>query len=87
MESIMDNKTISTVNRKVHQKYPETKGIKPKIKKQSLAKGSSGNSVSGKNFLFTYHIKAVTSNGKSLNKYVRAVVNESGKIVKISTSK
>jgi len=87
MEPIMDNKTISNVNKNVYKKYPDAKGVKPKIRKQSLAKSSSGNSVSGKNYLFTYHIKAITSNGKSLNKFVRAVVNKSGKIIKISTSK
>ena len=83
----MEKQIINKVNKAVNSKFPETKGVEPKIKKQSIAKGSPQKLDTSKNYLFTYQIKAKTVSNKTIKKYVRAVVSETGKIIKISVSK
>ncbi len=81
----MDAKTIDTVCRQVYTRFPEVKGAAPKIQAQESV--SSGSSHPSANFLFVFHGKGVTANGKTIPRTVRVVVTERGKIVKMTTSR
>ncbi len=83
----MDKKIIEKVTRTVNRKYPETMNIKPVVRKQSLSKNVSSGKLVPKTYLLTYHVKIKTTTQKTINKYIRAVADENGKIIKISSSK
>lgn len=75
----MDAKKLDAVCDQVYRKFPEVKGVRPKL--QPLSKGKASTHV----LIFSSH--ATAANGTSLNRVVRVVVNEDGQIVKMSTSK
>lgn len=75
----MDAKTLGTICDQVYHKFPEVKGVRPKL--QPLSKGKASQHV----LIFSSH--ATAANGVSLNRVVRVVVNEDGQIIKMSTSK
>jgi len=83
----MDKKIIEKVTRTVNRKYPETMNVKPVVRKQSLSKNVSSGKFVPKTYLLTYHVKIKTTTQKTINKYIRAVADENGKIIKISSSK
>lgn len=72
----MDEKTISTVCQKVYQKFPDVKGIRPKVKSQP-----------GDSSVFIFESKGTTASGKAIGRTVRVTVSASGKITKMSTSR
>ncbi len=72
----MDNATITSVSKKIYAKFPEVRGAKPKV--TDYAEGQ---------FLIIYQGTAMSSNGKPIPRTVRAVVDESGKIIKTTTSR
>jgi hypothetical protein len=75
----LTSKEIDRISTQVYQKYPDVKGIKPTVKNRGEG-GSEG-------FLLTYKTKVAGPGGKKINRIVRAVVSEAGKLGKISTSK
>lgn len=81
----MDAKTIDTVCRQVYSRFPEVNGAAPKIQAQEPA--NPGSSHPTNNFLFVFHGKGVTANGKTMPRTVRVVVTDRGKIVKMTTSR
>jgi len=72
-------KTIDKISNEVYRKYPDLKGVKPKVTPREGVKSSDT--------LLVYQKKVSGPGGKSINRIVRAVADESGKIKKISTSK
>ena len=72
----MEQKILNAVNRQVYQKYPEVRGAAPKVKVQAAG-----------TYLLIYEGEAKTADGHSLHRTVRAVVSESGKITKLTSSK
>ncbi len=75
----MKAKYIDKISNEVYRKYPDLKGIKPKVTPREGVKSSDT--------LLIYQKKVSGPGGKSINRIVRAVADESGKIKKISTSK
>ena len=75
----MKAKLIDTISEKVYRKYPDLKGVKPKI---SPREGDTSGDT-----LLVYKKKVSGPGGKSINRIVRAVADQDGKIKKISTSK
>ncbi|MDR3572481.1 MAG: hypothetical protein P4L50_01350 [Anaerolineaceae bacterium] len=71
----MDQKTLDSVCKQVYQKFPEAKGVKPKVKAYSETQS-----------LLLFQTTAQTADGRSLPRTIRVVVDESGKISKMSTS-
>lgn len=72
----MDNTTLSSVSKKIYAKFPEVRNAKPKVTEY------------GENqYLIIYQGMAMSSNGKPIPRTVRAVVDESGKIIKTTTSR
>jgi hypothetical protein len=71
----MDARTLDAVCSQVYRRFPAVNGCRPSI--QPL----------GANSLLIFRGKAETENGKSINLVVRATVDETGKIIKISSSR
>jgi hypothetical protein len=75
----MQAKHIDKVSAEVYQKYPDLKGVKPKVMPREGDKSNDS--------LLVYQKKVSGPGGKSINRIVRAVADESGVIKKMSTSK
>lgn len=75
----MKAKYIDKISDEVYRKHPDLKGVKPKIMPREGVKSSDT--------LLVYQKKVSGPGGKSINRIVRAVADETGKIKKISTSK
>jgi hypothetical protein len=81
----MDKDTIQKVNKSVSRKFPEMSGKYPKVKRANQSGAKSGNN--GVTYELTYNTTAKTANGKNIPRWVRVVATNSGKILKISTSR
>ena len=75
----MKAKHIDKISDEVYRKHPDLKGVKPKVTPREGVKSSDT--------LLVYEKKVSGPGGKSINRFVRAVADETGKIKKISTSK
>ena len=78
-EGNMKAKLIDHISEEVYRKHPDLKGVKPKI---TPREGASSTDT-----LLVYQKKVSGPGGKSINRIVRAVADEEGKVKKISTSK
>jgi hypothetical protein len=77
----MDKGTLEQVSRHVAKKFPEMAGVRPTIRRQ-------GNSSSDDAcFVLTYKGKAELPGGRKMSRIVRVVANESGRVIRMSTSK
>ena len=78
---MMKTETVQNISKQIYRRFPEFKGIKPKVRSQATPK--TGNPT----FLLTYAMQARLDENRLLDRWVRVVVDEDGKIIKISTSK
>ncbi len=84
----MDPKILKKIVSQIHKRYPEFAGCQPKIHPQALPHDRSGESQT--NYLLTFSSKAaaISAGGvKSMPRYLRVVVDASGKILKVTTSR
>lgn len=81
----MNSKTIKTISAYIYRKFPEMEGVQPKVCRQLPAQGKTTHSMPI--YLLTYSGVAKVDSGKPIKRWVRVVVNEQGKIMKISTSR
>jgi hypothetical protein len=72
----MEEKLISHICQEVSRQFPEVKGVYPIIKPHG----------SGQTLLI-FHGKALAAGGRSINRTVRAVADDQGSIIKITTSR
>ena len=79
----MDDRQLKSISSQVSRKFPEVAGAKPQVKRQSNQKTKSSPAT----YLITYRGKSKTADGKSITRIVRVTANESGKIIKMSTSR
>ncbi len=84
MSSTLDEKYIKSISRQIHQRFPEVAGIQPKIRLQRL-EGSQDKDHA--NYLLTFSGKAQIAGDRQMERTVRVVVNNQGKILKITTSR
>jgi len=75
----MNAKYIDKASQEVYKKYPDLKGVKPKVTPREGANSTDT--------LLVYTKKVSGPGGKQINRIVRAVVDEKGKVKKVSTSK
>jgi len=75
----MNAKYINKASQVVYKKHPDLKGVKPKVTPREGSKSTDT--------LLVYTKKVSGPGGKQINRIVRAVVDENGKVKKISTSK
>lgn len=79
----MDDRQLKTISSQVSRKFPEVAGAKPRVKRQSSEKSKSSPAT----YLLTYRGKAKTADGKSITRIVRVTASDTGKIIKMSTSR
>jgi hypothetical protein len=81
----MDTKTLNTIVTQIHRRFPEFSSVQPKVQRQN---GTEGKAVP--TYLLTFQCASRIHSGaqsKTLPRWVRVVVTETGKIVKITTSR
>lgn len=84
----MEAKTLQTVIAQVHRRFPDFAGVQPKVQLQSA--GGLPQAKSGPTYLLSFHSTRRTAGGaqsKAISRWVRVVVNDAGKIIKITTSR
>ncbi|MBP9675586.1 MAG: hypothetical protein KBD67_02520 [Anaerolineaceae bacterium] len=72
----MDAKLKNSVCASIYRQFPEVRGVSPQVK--SLPAGK---------YQFVFNAKVKTEDGKTLTRTVRAVSDENGKILKLTTSR
>lgn len=81
----MDHKSLKKIIIHIHKQFPEFAGSNPKIRKQNRSQAKS--LISNPTYLLTFQCKASTKAKTTFSRWMRVVVNERGKILKISTSR
>jgi hypothetical protein len=76
----MDSKTLSRLNKEIRKSFPEMANVKPKVSAQSK-------SPTDGTYLLTYKGKAQLPGGKNIDRIVRVVADNRGRILKITTSR
>jgi hypothetical protein len=77
----MDKGILEQVSRHVAKKFPEMVGVRPTIRRQG--KSSSDDPC----FVLTFKGKAELPGGRKISRIVRVVADDSGRIIRMSTSK
>ncbi len=77
----MNREAINKVSQKVSKQFPEMKSVRPTVRSES--KSNNGK----QKFSLTYKGKANLPNGRTISRIVRVVADESGKVIRMSTSK
>jgi hypothetical protein len=72
----MDESAKSHVCSAVYRQFPEVRGSNPSV-----------TALPGDKFQLTFHGKAQTADGKTLNRTVRVTADEKGKVLKLTTSR
>ena len=84
----MEEAILKSVVSKVHRQFPEFAGCQPKVRRQQASQAKSSDTPPTYLLTFQSTGQVQTSQGsKSLSRWVRVVVNDSGKILKITTSR
>jgi hypothetical protein len=79
----MDDKQLNSITSQVSRKFPEVANAKPQVKRQSGQNTKSSPAT----YLITYRGKSKTADGKSITRIVRVTATDSGKILKMTTSR
>jgi len=80
----MNQKQVDKISKEIYRRFPEVNGKKPQIRKRQLVKKRS--ILRSNTYSLTYRGQSKTLLNKTMPFYVRAVVNEDGKILKITMS-
>ena len=85
----MDPKLLQNVSQEIYHRFPELSGRRPRVQavKPGQGRDDGGSKPGEAKHLLVYSGRAVTSTGKPMPFIVRVVVNEQGKILKISSSR
>ncbi|MCS6909398.1 MAG: hypothetical protein NZM11_02340 [Anaerolineales bacterium] len=73
---------IEAISRQVYGQFPEVKGARPRVQTQSAKSAGSG-----QRFVLTFKGSGQSANGHAIQRIVRVVADERGKIIRISTSR
>jgi len=85
----MDLKLLQTVSQEIYRRFPELNGRRPRVQAIRSGQGRSnvGSIPADAKHLLVFSGRAATSTGKHMPFIIRVVVNEQGKILKISSSR
>jgi hypothetical protein len=84
----MDPKLLQTLSQEIYHRFPELSGRRPRVQAvKPVQNRSTGPTPKDAKYLLVYSGRAATSTGKLMPFIVRVVVNEKGKILKISSSR
>lgn len=81
----LDSKAIGEITRQVYLRFPEMKGCNPIVQLQTPH--PSKTYLKEPTYVITYHTNAKPLFGTIIPRRVRVVTNNSGKILKMSTSR
>ncbi len=81
----MHPEIVEEISTKIYRKFPEVKGIKPKVRKQPVPKGAP--KPEEPVYLITYNTMVRAPGGKKIPRWVRVAATPRGKIKKTTTSK
>jgi hypothetical protein len=84
----MDASTLKQVVAQIHRRYPEFANVLPKVREQTIRHAQQ--TTLQPTFLLTFHSSAKTASRagvKTLPRVMRVVVDERGKILKVTTSR
>ena len=81
----MEQKLFHDVCQEIYHKFPQLSGCKPTIKQQAHST-TSGNE-SGMNYLLVFTNKGKPKNELPVVTWVRVLVSEQGKILKLTSSR
>lgn len=76
----MDKALIQQVSRQVACSFPEMAGVTPTVRRQPAERGSE-------QYLLVYKGKAELPGDRTLQRIVRVVVDERGRILRMTTSR
>ena len=76
---------IDSISRQIYRQFPEIRDARPMIQNQVGAKaaGFSGSDQ----YLLTFRGSGQGPGGRTINRIVRVVANDRGKVLKVSTSR
>jgi hypothetical protein len=80
----MDDKYLDSICKQIYKRFPEVSGSRPKVQAQ---KGTSGSKDAPSQYLIVFQGSRDTADGKSINRIVRVVASEQGRILKVTTSR
>jgi len=80
----MKAELLDQISKQIHRRYPEFNGIRPKARLQTPPEGSRN---PAKTYLVTFSKKVALGDGKTMNRTLRVVTDENGKILKVTTSR
>jgi hypothetical protein len=83
-EKIMDDKYLDAVCKQIFKRFPEVTGNRPKVQVQNSPQTVGEEQLQ---YLLIFQGHRTTADGKVINRIVRVVVSEKGKILKVSTSR
>jgi hypothetical protein len=85
----MKQEIIQSISKEIYRRFPEVTGARPKVRPlandPSVAQAKSISPTTA--YLFTFTSQASVFEDKTITRWVRVVVSEQGKILKISTSR
>ena len=79
----MDPKILKSVSAQIYRQFPEMAGVQPKARLQA----ASASRPESQTYLITFNTQVRLGTGQSMPRWVRVVVNEKGKVLKITTSR
>lgn len=75
---------IDVISRQVYRQFPEVRDARPAVQNQPGAKAAVGNS---NRYILTYKGRGRGPGGQTINRIVRVVADDRGKVLKVSTSR
>jgi len=81
----MNDRMIAFICREVYQRHPELLGVRPKI--QIYGSENARTSGPSPKYLLVFKGKGETASQKSIPLFLRVVVNDQGKILRMSMSR
>jgi hypothetical protein len=79
----MNSKTIEGISQQIFRQFPEVSGGAPSVKTQPSPKNTETDTT----YLLTFKSRGGDSNGPAFNRSVRVVATDTGRILKVTTSK
>ncbi len=76
---------VSRISREVYKDFPELKGTTPNIKPQGAP--TTGKAMGIERFLLTFKSNITLPNGNKMQRVVRVIADQNGKVIKKTTSK
>ncbi|MCC7359059.1 MAG: hypothetical protein IT317_06265 [Anaerolineales bacterium] len=75
---------IDTISRQIYRQFPEVTNAAPVVQDQPGAKALGGGSD---RYLLTFRGRGLGPGGQAINRIVRVVADDRGKVIKVSTSR